>query len=109
MKKRMILSTMLIALLGLSTLSYGANGSFAKHHPRRAEVNHRLKNQNKRISTEVKEGEMGKKKAEKLKSNDAKIRQEERDMASQNKGHITKQEQKTLNQQLNKNSKKIGQ
>jgi len=108
MKKRMILSTLLIALLGLSTATYAANGSFAKHHPRRAEVNHRLKNQNKRINTEVKEGEMSKAKAAKLKSNDVKIRQEERDMASQNKGHITKQEQKTLNQQLNKNSQKIG-
>jgi hypothetical protein len=108
MKKRMILSTLLIALLGLSTATYAANGSFAKHHPRRAEVNHRLKNQNKRINTEVKEGEMSKGRAEKLKSNDVKIRQEERDMASQNKGHITRQEQKTLNQQLNANSQKIG-
>ena len=108
MKTRMILSTVLIALLGFSTVSYAGAGTWRKTHPRRTEVNTRLKNQNKRINKEVKEGEMSDKKADKLKSNDMKIRQEERDMASQDKGHITKQEQKTLNQQLNANSKKIG-
>lgn len=105
----MILTAVLLALFGFSTTSYAGAGTWRKSHPRRAEVNHRLRNQNKRINTEVKEGEMGKAKAAKLKSNDIKIRQEERDMASQNKSHLTKQEQKTLNQQLNKNSRKIGQ
>jgi len=79
-----------------------------KNHPRREQVNQRLANQNKRINDEVKEGEMSKSKAARLKKEDRQIRQEERDMASQNGGHITKQEQKTLNQQENKVSAQIG-
>lgn len=81
---------------------------FQKTHPRREQVNERLKNQNKRIKDEVKEGDMTKAKAARLHNKDRQIRQEERDMAAQNGGHITKQEQKTLNQQENKVSGQIG-
>lgn len=78
-----------------------AAGAFAqtqgqKDHPRRAEENKRLANQNRRIHNEVKEGEMSKAQAAKLHKGDHQIRQEERDMAAQNGGHITKQEQRTL-------------
>ena len=78
-----------------------------QNHPRREQVNGRLKNQNERIDKKEADGKMSKKEANKLKKNDHEIRQEERDMAKQNGGHITKQEQKTLNQQENKNSQKI--
>lgn len=83
-------------------------GDWAQHHPRRAEVNKRLQNQNRRIHEEVKEGEMSKAEAAKLHKEDHQIRQEERTMASQNNGHITKAEQKALNQQENAVSKEIG-
>jgi len=43
-----------------------------------------------------------------LHKEDRQIRQEERSMASRNGGHITKQEQRTLNQQENGVSKQIG-
>ena len=79
-----------------------------KTHPRRDQVNDRLQNQNRRIKNEVKEGEISKQQASKLHKEDRQIRQEERDMASQNGGHITKQEQKTLNQQENAVSREIG-
>lgn len=78
------------------------------HHPRRAQVNARLANQDKRIHQEVKEGEMSKAQAAKLHRKDRQIRQEERDMASQNGGHITKAEQAVLNKQENKVSSQIG-
>jgi len=100
-----------IAFLGFSAASFAQahhDGKWAQNHPRRDQVNDRLANQNKRINEEVKEGDMSKAKAARLKANDRKIRQEERDMAAQNHGHITKQEQKALNQQENANSKKIG-
>ncbi len=71
-------------------------------------MNHRLKNQDKRIHKEVKEGEMSKDDAAKLHKEDRHIRKEERMMASQNGGHITKQEQKKLNRQENAVSKEIG-
>jgi len=86
-----------------------AESKFAKDHPRRHQVNSRLNNQNKRIHQEVKEGEMSKGQAAKLHREDRQIRKEERSMASQNGGHITKQEQRTLNQQENNVSRQIGQ
>jgi hypothetical protein len=85
-----------------------AETQWEKNHPRRDQVNDRLANQNKRIHQEVKEGEMSKAKAAKLHKEDRQVRKEERVMASQNGGHITKQEQKTLNHQENAISKQIG-
>jgi hypothetical protein len=86
-----------------------AESQWDKDHPRRAEVNGRLANQNQRIRNEVKDGQISKGQAAQLHSEDHQIRQEERDMASQNGGHITKQEQRTLNQQENGVSRQIGQ
>jgi hypothetical protein len=85
-----------------------AETQWEKNHPRRDQVNDRLANQNKRINQERKEGEITKAQAHKLHREDRQIRQEERDMASQNGGHITKQEQSVLNQQENAVSKQIG-
>jgi len=96
------------SLAGVSALAL-ADTDWQKDHPRREQVNQRLANQNKRIHQEVKEGEMSKAQAAKLHHEDKQIRNEERAMASQNGGHITKLEQKTLNQQENKVSKQIGQ
>ena len=78
------------------------------NHPRREQVNQRLAHQNARIKDEVREGDMSQAKAARLHKDDRQIRQEERDMAHQNGGHITKQEQRTLNHQENALSKKIG-
>ena len=79
-----------------------------KDHPRRTEVNDRLKNQNKRITNEVKDGQINKAEAKNLRANDKNVRAEEKAMAANNGGHITKADQKALNQQLNQNSQAIG-
>lgn len=100
-----LLSTFLAASISSAV---AADGEWAKTHPRRAEVNERLENQNKRIHQEVKEGEITKGQAAQLHKEDRQIRREERAMASQNGGHITKQEQQTLNQQENAVSRQIG-
>ena len=97
-----------LALIGAASSAF-AETKWDKNHPRRDQVNDRLQNQNKRIRNEVKEGEITKGQAATLHAQDRQIRQEERDMASQNGGHITKDEQKVLNEQLNGVSKKIGQ
>jgi hypothetical protein len=81
---------------------------FQATHPRRAQVNSRLNNQNRRIDAEVKDGQISKGQAAALHSEDHQIRTEERDMAGQNNTHITTQEQKTLNQQENAVSGQIG-
>jgi hypothetical protein len=85
-----------------------ADTQWQKNHPRREQVNNRLKWQNHRINNEYKEGEITKQQANQLHKQDYQIRQEERDMASQNGSHITKLEQATLNQQENRVSQEIG-
>jgi len=99
-----------VAAVLAATVAGGAiaAGDWNKDHPRRAQVNSRLNNQNQRIKNEVKSGEMSKGQAAKLHKEDRQIRKEERAMASQNGGHITKQEQRTLNQQENAVSRQIG-
>jgi hypothetical protein len=97
-----------VALAGIASNAPAAETQWQKDHPRRTEVNARLANQNKRIKTERKEGEITKAQAQKLHSEDHAIRQEERTMASTNGGHITKAEQRALNQQENQVSKQIG-
>ncbi len=85
-----------------------ADTAWEKHHPRRDEVNDRLENQDKRIHKEVKDGDLTKTQAATLHKDDHQIRQEERDMAKVDNGHITKLDQKALNQQENVVSKQIG-
>jgi ABC-type siderophore export system fused ATPase/permease subunit len=100
--------TLLMAVFFLVSLPVvQAQTQWQKNHPRRAEVNKRLKNQNRRINQGVKNGTLNRQQAGQLHKEDRQIRQEERDMASQNGGHITKQEKKTLNQQENAASKQI--
>jgi len=105
-----LLSTTAIAAIALiiGASSAQAETQWQKDHPRRTEVNSRLKNQNRRIDHEEKDGQISKSQARQDHHEDHQIRQEERDMASQNGGHITKGEQKTLNQQENGVSQQIG-
>ena len=106
-RKVLTVALLSISLAGVASSAL-AETQWQKNHPRRDQVNDRLANQNKRIKNEVAEGEMSKAKAAKLHKEDRQIRREERLMASQNGGHITKQEQKTLNQQENAVSHQIG-
>ena len=108
MKTNVVVATVFAGLIGALTGNAMAATQWQKDHPRRTEVNHRLDNQNRRINKEVKEGEITKGQAAKLHKEDRQIRKEERLMASQNGGHITKQEQRTLNQQENAVSRQIG-
>lgn len=103
-----------IALAVAGVFAVGIAGSamadtpWQKAHPRREEVNNRLNRQNARIHNEVKEGELSHQQAYQLHEQDHQIRQEERDMASQDGGHITKVDQRALNQQENHVSQEIG-
>jgi hypothetical protein len=104
-----LLALTVVALLGSAVASTAfAETAWEKAHPRRDQVNDRLAHQHARIHQEVKEGELTQAQAAKLHKDDRQIRREERLMASQNGGHITKAEQKALNQQENAVSKQIG-
>lgn len=95
------------ALSGLASNAM-AETQWQKDHPRRTEVNKRLNNQNKRIHNEVKSGQISKARAAQLHHEDHALRTEERTMASTDHGHITKTDQRALNQQENQTSKQIG-
>lgn len=88
-------TAMLAGVIGTAS----AETTWQKNHPRRAQVNHRLANQNRRLHNDVKDGTLTRGQAAKLHRDDRQVRQEERDMAHQNGGHITKPEQRVLNQQ----------
>jgi hypothetical protein len=96
-----------IALTGLATTSF-ADTQWQKDHPRRAQVNSRLANQNHRINQERKSGQITRGQAHQLHQEDHAMRREERTMASTNGGHITKAEHRALNQQENQVSRQIG-
>jgi hypothetical protein len=106
-RKIFMVAAITVSLAGLTANAF-ADSTWQKNHPRREQVNNRLANQNQRIHKEVKEGEMSKSQAAALHKDDRQIRKEERLMASQNGGHITKPEQKVLNSQENAVSQQIG-
>ena len=97
-----------LAAAGVATSAMADETRWQKDHPRRTEVNDRLKNQNRRIDHEVKSGQISKPQAHQLHKEDHSIRKQERAMASTNGGHVTKAEQQALNQQENQVSKQIG-
>ena len=101
-------------ILGLATLvgtlGFAAQAeaqSFAQTHPRRAEVNARLANQNARITQGVRDGQLTHGEAKAMRADDHAIRAEERADASVNGGHITRAEQTQLNRLENANSRTI--
>jgi hypothetical protein len=82
-------------------------GQFAKKHPRRNQVNKRVKNQRKRINQDVKNGSLTTQEASQLKANDAAIKAQEHADVKANGGYLTKPEQRQINQEENANSKLI--
>ncbi len=97
-----------LAMVGALATTASAATAWQHSHPRRAEVNGRLANQNHRITNERREGEISGAQAHELRAQDRGIRAEERFDASRNGGHITKGEQRTLNRQENTVSREIG-
>ena len=85
-----------------------AETQWERNHPRRDQVNDRLGNQNRRINREVREGEINRQQANQLHKEDRAIRQEERTMSRFDNGHITRGDQKALDQQENAVSRQIG-
>lgn len=74
---------------------------WASSHPWRDQVNDRLESQNRRINQAYGEGELTRGQDRQLRRDDARILREERNMAAQDGGHITRADQRTLNQQEN--------
>jgi len=107
MKTNHFLVAASIVALGLISASGFAQNNFDETHPRRAEVNSRLANQNARVDNKVAEGKMSQGEAAKIHRQDHAIRKEERRDAAANGGHITKAEQVHINHQENHVSREI--
>jgi hypothetical protein len=108
MNNRMGLKTTLPAMaIALVTTSLARAEDFKEKHPRRAEVNQRIKNQNKRIAEGVKSGKLTPAQAKELRGQEKGIKAQERAEVKANGGHLTKGEQKQLNSELNADSKQI--
>ncbi len=107
--RQVVIALTVLATVGFAGVSAGhAETVWQANHPRRTEVNSRLDNQDARIHEERATGQISGAQAQQLHAQDHEIRQEERDMASQNGGHITAGEQATLNHQENVTSREIG-
>ncbi len=106
--KTLVLAAASLAVVAGAASSASADTRWQRNHPRREQVNNRLANQNRRIHQEVREGDLTHAQAAALHQDDRQIRREERLMATQDGGHITRTDQRALNQQLNGVSGQIG-
>ncbi|MFI5361574.1 MAG: hypothetical protein ACHQ49_06365 [Elusimicrobiota bacterium] len=113
---RKVLFAVFALMLSLSTAGFAApapkngnptGGKFAKQHPRRNQVNKRVKNQRSRINQDEKSGKLTQAQGNQLKANDRAIKQQEHADVKANGGYLTKGQQKQLNQEENANSKMI--
>jgi hypothetical protein len=108
------MKTLLFAIAVTLSTSVFAQGpghqpTHIQDHPRVNQVNHRIDNQEKRINQERREGELSGRQARQDRRDLRAINQEKHDMRSQDNGHLTHADQRALNQQLNHNSRRIGQ
>ena len=107
-RQAIVVAALLATSLSAMAQTAPAAGQFDAAHPRRAQVNSRLANQNARIAQEKASGQISGAQAAQLHAQDHSIRTEERADAAVNGGHITKGEQATINHQENQQSKQIG-
>jgi hypothetical protein len=107
-RQAVLATVLLVTSLSAWAQTAPAESQFDATHPRRAEVNSRLANQNARIAQEKSTGQISGAQAKQLHAQDHAIRTEERADAAVNGGHITKAEQGAINHQENQQSKAIG-
>ena len=79
-------------------------GHFAQNHPRRNQVNQRVKNQRRRINQGVRDGQLTTGQARQLRHNLNEMKEQEHKDVRENGGYLTKDEQKQFNQEENANS-----
>ena len=80
---------------------------FKDQHPRRAEVNGRINNEDKRIEQGEQSGKLTAAQGQQLDGEVAGVKAQEQAEVKTNGGYLTKGEQKQLNQELNQDSSQI--
>ena len=100
-----------IALFGIAGAAATVTAASANprdwHHPRRAEVNHRLARQDMRINRDYARGRISLRQAHYLHAEDRMIRHQERFDARFDRGHITRADDRALNRDENGVSRQI--
>jgi Flp pilus assembly protein TadB len=108
---RTMIATVALALAGTAIPgSANAAAGWQHRHPARAEINHRIRHQEHRITQERREGDLTHAQAQALRAQDRAVLQQERAdaQANGNHGHLNRTQVRTLNQELNANSHAIG-
>ena len=105
-----LFTTLLIAAALAVPGVASAATKWQNHHPARTAINHRLANQQHRITAERREGEITRGQALAMRSDDHAIRAQERAdaRADGNHGHLNHAQVRQLNGELNANSRAIG-
>ena len=105
-----IRSALILALssaLGLTGIASASAATWAQKHPHRAEVNHRLAHQNRRIDRDFARGEITAHQAARLHREDHMLHTNERFDARFDHSHLTRADQRSLNQDENGVSRQI--
>jgi hypothetical protein len=100
-------AVMFAAFCSTSILNAHADDNWQKKHPRRAEVNKRLKNQQNRVDQGLANGQLKPGQAQHIQNQDARIQNQESRDAAQNGGHLTQGEQNQINREQNHTSREI--
>jgi len=107
-KKAIVTALMSLTLVGsLALPSLAKAPTHMANHPRRDQVNGRRNNQHSRIANGVKSGKISASQHKQLAKEGAQIRHQEHADVKANGGHLTKGEQKQINQEQNQRSKQI--
>jgi hypothetical protein len=110
MNKTTSLASFLTALMVGGLVYAGtasAQNNWQENHPARAEVNSRLRRQDRRINQGEKHGQLNGAQAQQLHNEDQSIANQEAQDAAQHNGHITGQERRQLNREENAESRQI--
>ncbi len=97
----------LAACFCLLTALPASASSFAQRHPRRAEVNHRERDQQQRIANGIRNGSLSPSEVRQLESEESAVNRQERGEVRANGGYLTHSQDHQLNQELNGISRDI--
>jgi hypothetical protein len=99
---------MLVLLAAMTaSMAFAKDKDFKKDHPRRAEVNERIRDEKARIEKDLKDGKITQAQADKMMGELKGVKAEEKAEVKANGGYLTKTEQKQLNQELNQDGRQI--
>ncbi len=107
--RALIASSLVLGSLSIAAVAEARPGGWARHHPARAQINHRIGRQHVRIAHQVRQGDMSRSEARSLHGELHDIRRQERAFAraNDNNGHLSRAQVRDLNQQLNQTGSDI--